>query len=304
MIAKCSCQYCNGAIEFDANELVEENSIVPCPHCGLETKLFIPQTSTTPKPTASVNTPATQPQVDRAVESSTVVWSYVLCFLIPIAGFFFGVYLMAKKKSGHGAACMAISIVLGLGWLALFTTHNFTLFANQSIPKNFVTGETNLQAVQGAYGWNLGGVLPNNFEAKTNVFDGNDIGITCGFEPSGLPGSVSGWLDLTEDRRITAITISMFKANRDQLDVVEDTLRKKYGLRKVRHHSDKSYDSYFGTQNRQAVLQITGSPEGITWLFYRDEELCRIADTQTENRKVAAKAAAKKQIEDELKTRL
>ena len=41
MIAKCSCQHCAGGIEFDASEFAEENSIVPCPHCGLETKLFV-----------------------------------------------------------------------------------------------------------------------------------------------------------------------------------------------------------------------------------------------------------------------
>jgi hypothetical protein len=39
----CNCQHCDGHIEFNANELEEENSIIPCPHCGLETKLFIPQ---------------------------------------------------------------------------------------------------------------------------------------------------------------------------------------------------------------------------------------------------------------------
>ena len=37
----CRCQHCNGGIEFDSNELAETNSIVPCPHCGLETKLVI-----------------------------------------------------------------------------------------------------------------------------------------------------------------------------------------------------------------------------------------------------------------------
>jgi hypothetical protein len=42
----CCCQHCDTGIEFDAAELAEENSIVPCPHCGLETKLFIPQTAT------------------------------------------------------------------------------------------------------------------------------------------------------------------------------------------------------------------------------------------------------------------
>jgi Short C-terminal domain len=40
MIVKCSCQHCDGGIEFDAKELSKENSIVPCPHCGLETKLY------------------------------------------------------------------------------------------------------------------------------------------------------------------------------------------------------------------------------------------------------------------------
>jgi len=38
----CQCRHCGGHIEFDANEFTEENSIVPCPFCGLETKIFIP----------------------------------------------------------------------------------------------------------------------------------------------------------------------------------------------------------------------------------------------------------------------
>src|SRR5208282_2107862 len=38
----CDCRHCDSRIEFDANEFAEENSIVPCPHCGLETKIFIP----------------------------------------------------------------------------------------------------------------------------------------------------------------------------------------------------------------------------------------------------------------------
>ena len=42
----CRCQHCDGHIEFDANEFTEDNSIVPCPHCGLETKLFIPASQT------------------------------------------------------------------------------------------------------------------------------------------------------------------------------------------------------------------------------------------------------------------
>lgn len=38
----CDCQHCAGHIEFDADELVEENSVIQCPHCGAETKLFVP----------------------------------------------------------------------------------------------------------------------------------------------------------------------------------------------------------------------------------------------------------------------
>lgn len=45
----CRCQHCDTGIEFDASQLAEDNSIVPCPHCGHETKLVIP-----PKPAESL----------------------------------------------------------------------------------------------------------------------------------------------------------------------------------------------------------------------------------------------------------
>lgn len=47
----CCCQHCDGHIEFDANQLTENNSNFPCPHCGLETKLFVPQQVTVPADT-------------------------------------------------------------------------------------------------------------------------------------------------------------------------------------------------------------------------------------------------------------
>ena len=39
----CRCEHCDGGIEFDANELGEANSLLPCPHCGVETLLLVPQ---------------------------------------------------------------------------------------------------------------------------------------------------------------------------------------------------------------------------------------------------------------------
>lgn len=56
MIVKCVCNNCPGQIEFEASELGEENSVVLCPHCGLETRLFIPQANEYPNPTAPTET--------------------------------------------------------------------------------------------------------------------------------------------------------------------------------------------------------------------------------------------------------
>jgi hypothetical protein len=41
MTAKCSCQHCNGHIEFDPDQA---GQTIACPHCGLETALFVPST--------------------------------------------------------------------------------------------------------------------------------------------------------------------------------------------------------------------------------------------------------------------
>ena len=40
----CLCQHSGGKIEFDANQLdAAQNTTVPCPHCGLETKISVPK---------------------------------------------------------------------------------------------------------------------------------------------------------------------------------------------------------------------------------------------------------------------
>jgi hypothetical protein len=45
----CPCQHCSGNIEFDSNQLDgADNAAVPCPHCGLETKIFAPEQSVPP----------------------------------------------------------------------------------------------------------------------------------------------------------------------------------------------------------------------------------------------------------------
>ena len=40
MFEKCSCNHCSGNIEFDSEHA---GQMVACPHCGLETKLYVPK---------------------------------------------------------------------------------------------------------------------------------------------------------------------------------------------------------------------------------------------------------------------
>lgn len=55
-LVKCRCQHCNGNIEFDP-ELLDKTGeaggstlgqTIACPHCGMETLLYIPQTQFKP----------------------------------------------------------------------------------------------------------------------------------------------------------------------------------------------------------------------------------------------------------------
>ena len=58
----CECRHCSGHIEFDALQFTPNNSVVPCPHCGTETKLYIPfleaekdSSQLTPSPTSLIS---------------------------------------------------------------------------------------------------------------------------------------------------------------------------------------------------------------------------------------------------------
>ncbi len=45
----CPCQHCGGNIEFDANQLdATEIPTVPCPHCELQTTIFVPEQKVPP----------------------------------------------------------------------------------------------------------------------------------------------------------------------------------------------------------------------------------------------------------------
>lgn len=263
---------------------------VVCPHCGLETKLFVPQLQEKPTPSAPPELPKPQSIQESTETSNTVALSYVFSFSLPIVGFFFGVYLMAKKKAGHGATCMALSIVMSVVWLGIFSNKGGTPTQVGILGKfaNLNPDET-LKPAQGAYGWNLGDKLPYNFEVTTN--DGeityySSYDNTDGFD---------GWLKLTEDRRIASITQCYYDKT-DQFDELIKILKEKYGLRRI----SENYAT-FGTTNRAVTLF---GESGTSFLEYKDVALCQIAEMEKENLKKAAESEKKKQIENDLKTHL
>jgi len=74
---------------------------VICPGCGAATKNF-----------------ASAARSD-SVSGGNIVAAYILALLIPFIGFFAGIYLVAKKEPGHGAACMGLSVFAVLVYAGL-----------------------------------------------------------------------------------------------------------------------------------------------------------------------------------------
>lgn len=103
MIIQAKCQHCNGEFE---DEGLERTGF--CPLCGKETRILPKGSNFAPKFTTDDPT-------------GVIIVGYV-CAILPIfdfAGFFFGIYLMAKKQHGHGVAVMALSIITAPIWLMI-----------------------------------------------------------------------------------------------------------------------------------------------------------------------------------------
>jgi hypothetical protein len=124
MISKCQCQHCGGGIEFDAAQFeisgempdLTLGQIVGCPHCQKQTTIYVKKTTI-----GLQAVPRGPREVASSSDEETPLLAYVLAIFLPLIGFFFGIYLMTKKQSGHGCAVMALSILAGLIWMAIFT---------------------------------------------------------------------------------------------------------------------------------------------------------------------------------------
>ena len=107
MITICHCQHCNGPIEFEA-ETWTYGELKTCPKCGNETKTFLP---------ARRGRGFNPPTANNA--DLTVGLIYLGAIVLPVVGFFGGIYLLATKQPGHGAITMGLSVVMTFIWLSV-----------------------------------------------------------------------------------------------------------------------------------------------------------------------------------------
>jgi hypothetical protein len=104
--ATCPCQYCNKNIEFEASRLNQDyEQIVNCPHCGLETRIYIPSGQAKNKQT-----------VMDAIKKQKIVIAGVFAFALIIVGWLF-IGTEAKSEIFKGVfATIIMVIAMAIMW--------------------------------------------------------------------------------------------------------------------------------------------------------------------------------------------
>jgi DNA-directed RNA polymerase subunit M/transcription elongation factor TFIIS len=93
-----------------------------CPHCGAP--LDVATHTIDAGETIRFNQPLTARTPNLPAEVSQIPFDNILAYyglsiILPLIGFFAGIYLLAKKEPGHGVACMVVSIVSAGIWAAI-----------------------------------------------------------------------------------------------------------------------------------------------------------------------------------------
>jgi len=127
-LAKCLCMYCSGKIEFETDHAGE--SII-CPHCQLETKLYVP----TPKAPTPSNAPTPRPSRSY-VRISIAIFATVLAAALGVA--VWGTIRQILPSSGQvgalGAFLISLAIFLFIVWIVIMWVI-FPLFVYYGIEK-------------------------------------------------------------------------------------------------------------------------------------------------------------------------
>lgn len=128
--ATCRCQYCNNGIEFDA---LRAGEIITCPHCQMETKLYVPIMGIPVRETS----PLIQPKLSkkRSGEEKFIMW-WVLGSIA------FALFTtLASKAQGDNASLgyclfMGMAMYFGMSCVA-FVYFLPTYIAKRRQKKNF-----------------------------------------------------------------------------------------------------------------------------------------------------------------------
>ena len=113
---KGDCQRCGEPITFpiDLN-----NTESDCPHCHKVTTLLAKRPESKVR---KAEPPPAMPGSARANYSGLGAIGIACSILLPIIGFFIGIYLLTKGQNARGCVCMALSVVSGLGWFVLMNS--------------------------------------------------------------------------------------------------------------------------------------------------------------------------------------
>ena len=232
--SKCNCQHCNGHIAFPT-EIAGQT--ISCPHCQLETQLFIPPAVV-----------SSQKSVTTAKKTSTVLLFVVLAILV--VGAFAALFLLdSTKKSSQ-------SDVTNPAKQVLVEASKVTTNAPE---------QSGLKPINSAFGWKLGDKFPGH--GTTYEFKPNEE----------MPPFSSFYLSLTEDGRIAKVSATALNVNEDDRYECKrrlvSLLTDKYGLRLHDPNESEGDSYYFGTDERKAHLTIR---DGIFNLDFYDRDLFSI----------------------------
>jgi hypothetical protein len=93
----CPCQHCDGHIEFDASQIeltgsatgMTTGQTVPCPHCGLETIIFVPHQNAPPSDPMPIPIASPLPKQPATVPPSSLIKSLCVKLTSRAAAVFF-----------------------------------------------------------------------------------------------------------------------------------------------------------------------------------------------------------------------
>jgi hypothetical protein len=130
-LVTCPCQNCNGKLEFDPATLSDENKKITCPHCSLETILFVP------------------PPADAKMEAVLSVPAYGKSYTVP------------NRGSNFRLRAIIIGVVAVVGL--------FFAGAYRMQKQHVEVAPDPEPPITGAFGWTFGQKIPESIDLKTDV---------------------------------------------------------------------------------------------------------------------------------------